>query len=210
MRRFVPATALLLGLIGASAASAAPTIDLSRLPERCRSVAQIPTSARSADPAFGARVSAASCSADEALSKVPVSDSDATIQAMDAAAAPSLAMLDDVIAKGDSRWKFVAQYAKADLLFGMQSRVRSSIPPIGLDTPLDTARQIEQRHTVLEPKLTRWNTAATNALQSATDIARGDPEVVRSNPIIQTMLLRTQLELQPSPGVAPGVEPSRK
>src|SRR5690348_644106 len=91
--------AALTSKAGAAIASP-PGVDLSSLPQDCEAVAEIPASATIADPAFSARVSAATCDIDTAVAPVPLNDSDASIRALDAATVPVLATLDEVASQG--------------------------------------------------------------------------------------------------------------
>lgn len=95
-----------------------------QLPARCRPLAVVPPSARSSDPDLAAHVSVANCLAEEAMAGLVLGPDPASIAALDAAAAPSLAILDDVLEHGDVRWEPVADAAKADLFYGMVVRLR--------------------------------------------------------------------------------------
>src|SRR5258706_14290329 len=77
-------------------------IALGNVPPQCRSVSEIPRSARTAEPAFSARVSAASCMAEAAPADPTLKDDDASIRRTDQVAAPLVATLDDVSSHGDS------------------------------------------------------------------------------------------------------------
>jgi hypothetical protein len=142
------------------------------LSARCRALAVVPPSARISDPDFAAHVSVANCMAEEAMSGLALRPDSASIAALDAAAAPSLAILDDVLEHGDARWELVADAAKADLWFGMVVRMR-----IVTNDPDD------QRE--LEAKLAPWLDDATQATREANDLAGreplGDDPVFREN-----------------------------
>jgi hypothetical protein len=174
-------------------ALATPPVDLAAVPARCSAVAQIPRSARTADPAFAARISTAMCMVDVALGGIPLRDDDDSIRAVDAATAPVLATLDDVIAKGSAEWKVVALYMKSDLLFGFEARLRDSIPAITAQTSLAAAQAIERRHTELEPKLAPWDARARSAIERVVGLARENPRLARENPALATMLGRAEL-----------------
>jgi len=182
------ATVLSLVLV-ASPVLAAPSaaIDLAKVPQQCRAVSAIPRSAAIAAPAFSARVSAASCMADGVLADRTLVDDEASIARADAAAAPLMATLDDVVAHGDAREQLVAEYTRGNLLFGLQSRLRASIPPINDQTSLKAAQAIEQRHAMLEPKLARWNSRAIDAFRRVVAIAQANPNVLTRDPVAQYM-----------------------
>ena len=174
-------------------ALAAPPLDLAAVPARCSAVARIPRSARTADPAFAARISAATCMVDVALAGVPLRDDDDSIHAVDAATAPILATLDDVVAHGSPEWKAVALYMKSDLLFGFEARLRASIPAITPQTSLEAAQAIERRHTELERKLAPWDARARSAIEQVIGLARENPRLTSENPALAAMLGRAEL-----------------
>src|SRR5258706_15501054 len=119
-------------------------------------------------------------------------DNDASIKAVDAAARPIIATLDEVIAHGDANWQMIALYMKGDLLFGLQARLRSTIPPVTPQTPLEAAQAIERRHDALEPKLEHWGAEATATLRQFSALARANPQVVGASPVLQSMAQRTE------------------
>jgi len=188
------AAAIAVSLLASSAAADpyAP-LDVSKLPEPCRKVAEIPRSTRSADPALSARISAASCEVDIALAGLRLSDDDASIAATNVASGPIIATLDEVIARGQAHWQMLALYVKGDLLFGLEARLRSTIPAITQATPLAAAQAIEHRHDVLEPKLARWDAGANAAFRQFTELAQANPQLVASNPVLGHMLERVAI-----------------
>jgi hypothetical protein len=171
----------------AGAAFASPPLDLSSLPKDCEAVAEVPASATIADPAFSARVSGATCEIDSALSPVPLNDSDASIRALDSATAPVLARLDDVAARGGAKWQIISAYWKADIVLGLQTRLRAAIPPIGAKATLEHASQIERRHQALEHKMEPWDARATADFRRVTELARANPGVANADPVMQYM-----------------------
>jgi hypothetical protein len=184
-------------------AAAAPALDLSTLPQRCREVAAIPRSSRIADPALSARVSAATCVVDRAVAGMPLTDGDASVQALDAATAPIIATLDEVAAHGGPEWQIVALYMKADILFGLATRLRSSIPLIDQNTSLEAAADIQHRHEALEVKLVPWVTRATAAFGQVAELARANPRVANADPVMKYMVG----EATQYTGMAQGAEP---
>jgi len=188
------AALLSVALLSSSAiAEPSSTIDLSRVPRQCRAVAEMPRSAKLVEPALSARVSTASCLAEVTLPRVPATEKEASIQSLDAAAAPIIALLDEVIAHGNPETQVVAEYTKGDLLLGLETRLRESIPPITPATSVASATEIERRHRRLEPKLARWNTDATNAFQRITELARENPKLANENPVLGYMVHEAEL-----------------
>jgi hypothetical protein len=173
---------------GASQSHAAQPINLATVPERCQPVAEVPHSARTAEPALSARVSAASCMAEQMLAGLPLTDDDASIQRANEATAPIIATLDEVIAEGDPSAQLVAAYTKGDLLFGLQQRMREAVPPMTSRMTLASVKDIEQRHRALEPKLSPWRRAGTVAFLRVLATARDNPKLSNGNPVVQYMI----------------------
>lgn len=144
---------------GAPGHSPVRPLVVSSLPTRCRALTVVPPSARISAPELAAHVSVASCMAEEAMSGLALWPDAASIAALDAAAAPSLAMLDDVIEYGDARWMLVAEEAKADLLFGMIVRMR-----VVTDDPGDRE--------ALDAMLAPWLNEATQVTRDANGVTR--------------------------------------
>lgn len=185
-----PAAIVLSSILLSPAVSAAPArpLDLASVPERCRSVTEIPPSARTAQPALSARISAASCVSTLVLADVPLSDDDASIQRAEAVVAPAIATLDEVIAKGDPSTQVIAEYTKGDLLSGLEVRLRRSIPEITPGMSVEAAQVIEQRHRALEPKPEPWAKRASAAFRQVTTIAQANPAIMNDNPVVQYMV----------------------
>lgn len=172
---------------GAPGSNLVPPVDLN-VPERCQAVSQVPHSSRTAEPALAARVSAASCTAEQKLAGLPLTDSEASMQRVNDAVAPVIAALDEVIAQGDPYAQLVAAYTKGDLLLGLQERMRASIPPMTSQMSLQTVKDIEQRHRALEPRLSRWGKEGRTALLRVLATARDNPKLSRDNPVVQYMI----------------------
>jgi hypothetical protein len=187
-RGMAGAAAALITAASTATAETTPEFNLAVLPDQCRGVAQIPRSAQIVDPILAARISAVNCAAQDIFGSVQVSDSEASVHALDAASAPLFAALDDVVAHGSPKWKIQALYAKGDLLFGLQTRLRNSIPAMTADTSMDAARAIEQRHRALEALLEPWQTRARAAFAQLADIARANPPLASANPVLQYMV----------------------
>jgi len=169
-------------------AAPARSIDLANVPQQCRSVSEVPRSARTIEPALSARVSAASCMAEAALADRTLKDDDASIRRADTVTAPLIATLDDVASHGDPSTQVIAEYTKGDLLFGLEARLRETIPPITQQTSTGAAQTIEQRHRALEPKLVRWDREAIEAFRRIERIAQANPKVTDGNPVAQYMV----------------------
>jgi hypothetical protein len=177
MHRFIFAGIVSCLGLAATAASAAPATPpglapLPRtLPPRCQPVAQIPASARIPDPALGAHISVANCMAEVAMNALDVQPDAASIARFDAAVAPSLAMLDNVIRVGGPYWNVIAEDARRDLYVGMIVRERQSVT--------DAASRED-----LEARLGPWQDGAARSIDAIAALARSNPELARRNAVI--------------------------
>lgn len=142
---FVPTTALADGAL--------PPLDV---PAQCADVATAPASATVPQPALGARISLATCQAELRFDKLHLAPDDASIAAMNDAAAQSFALLDQVIQSNDPELAPIAQRAKTDLHVAMAVRMRNSIPAITMTTVGQALADHDQAHAALEPKLHAW------------------------------------------------------
>lgn len=102
-------------------------IDLTETPERCHAIAK-----RAGTPnvraALSARISLASCIADARFSELQLIDGQESITEVEAAAAGSFALLDEVVAAAsDPVTKVMATHAKAQLLHVMINRMTQTV-----------------------------------------------------------------------------------
>lgn len=139
-------------VISSSSAFANPLAPLpAKLPNNCASLAVVPASATIPGPTLAAHVSVANCLAEAAMNALTISPDALSISRLDAAVAPSVAILDDVISTGDPYYKKVAQEAKLDLYDSMivrerASRTKSDVASIdALETKLDPWRALADR-----------------------------------------------------------------
>jgi hypothetical protein len=109
---------------------------------------------------------------------VPAPD-DASIARLNAAVAPSMALLDSVIGAGDPYWIIVAQDAKRGLYVGMLVRERASLRDADFH-----ARD------ALEVKLAPWLTEASRATVAITQLGRSDPELAKRDPLVAGIVSR--------------------
>jgi hypothetical protein len=111
----------------------------------------VPASATIPGPALAAHVSVANCLAEAAMNALTISPDALSISRLDAAVAPSVAILDDVIAAGDAHYRTIAEAAKLDLYDSMivrerASRTKSDVASIdALETKLDPWRALADR-----------------------------------------------------------------
>ena len=118
---------LILAFAATTASANSGSFDVSSLPQECRAVAAVPVHRRDDGPLYAAMTSAASCAASVRMAQVKVEPTDASARALGDAVAPSLALLDQVIASGDRDSKIIALHAKGDLLSGIAIRLTGAV-----------------------------------------------------------------------------------
>jgi hypothetical protein len=133
-----------------------PLVARAQAPSDCAAVGTAPTSATIPQPALSAKISLALCQAESRFGSLQLAPDDASITAMNNAAAPSLQLLDQVIQSGDATYAPIATKAKAALLVAMAVRMRNSIPPVTMTTVGQALAEHDQAHAALEPKLAAW------------------------------------------------------
>jgi hypothetical protein len=142
---------VLASLCVAASAHASPArtaLEPQSLPAQCR-WAEVAPNAHIKRLVFAAKTSAADCSAIVALREATDSHTQAGAEALEAALAPSLALLDDTIANGALDSQIIATSAKADLLVGLDVYLAGSVSRVGTMTGADLAeylRRIDQAH----------------------------------------------------------------
>ena len=155
-------------------------INLTETPERCHPIAKR-AAAVNLVQALSARISLASCIADARFSALVLIDGQDSITAMDEAAAPSLAMLDEVAAASDPVTQVMATHAKAQLLQTMINRMTQTVL-VAADARPEAQALRETRRAIMQELLVPWR-ERTLALHSAIDeLARTHPTLVR-NPV---------------------------
>jgi hypothetical protein len=194
--RFIVALALMTGTIANAApqSSAAPQarapqqrpaqpapvqlapLDLTRVPEPCKPLAK-QALAQSLAAALTARVSLASCMADRALAPLALCDCGESILAVDTAAAPAIAVLDNVIEVGDPAMQVIAEHAEGKLYAGFAARLLATLPKPGPGAADTEMALRDLRKQTLEAQLAPWHEAAMAAFQHVVEIARAHPEV---------------------------------
>jgi hypothetical protein len=166
-------------------AAAAPTpapmihlapIDLSAVPDACKPLANQAQAPRLA-AALSARISLASCLADKAVAALSLCDCGASIQEVDAAAAPALALLDEAFNVGDAATQVIAAHAKGQLYTGFAVRLVGTLPPVSPGASDAETALRGMRAQTLEAQLAPWREAAAAAFQRALDTAKAHPEL---------------------------------
>jgi len=151
------ATLAPLALLVSAGAHAAPDPSALRplctagLPAQCQHLFEVPPSATIPHPEFAARVSVASCTASVAMNQLTLGPNLASTDKLEHAIAPSLLMLDDVIANGDAKSQDLARVTKSDLIDAMVVRMR-----IATNDPND--------HAGIEKRLAFWTDRASKVI----------------------------------------------
>lgn len=190
MSRFTISALVLCTSAGLASAAPAPPTGLAplptSLPPRCQPLAHVPASATIPGPTIAAHVSVANCLAEDAMNALSLSPSAASIAQLNAAVAPSLALLDGVIRTGDPYWELVAQDAKRDLYSSMIVRVRRTLPA-------DDA----SARASLEPRLTAWQASESRAETAMADLGRAHPDLARRDAVVAGIARRIPDQRKP-------------
>jgi hypothetical protein len=152
------------------------TIDLSAVPDSCKPLAN-QALAPSLAAALSARISLASCLADKAIASLQLCDCGASIQEIDAAAAPALALLDEAFNVGEPATQVIAAHAKGQLYTGFAVRLVGTLPAVNPGASDAEAALRGMRAQTLEAQLAPWREAAAAAFQRALEIAKAHPEL---------------------------------
>jgi hypothetical protein len=131
------------------------TIDVDAVPEQCRTLVQRADSEKLA-LALSARVSLALCSAAERMRAVALCDCQQSVTDLDAAVAPSFAILDEVQGAGEIVWQVIALHAEGELLAELAARVLATIPPPLPDTSPEAIALHDTRAKMLQPLVQPW------------------------------------------------------
>jgi hypothetical protein len=136
--------------------AAPPTAAAADIPDQCKGVATAPPSAEIAMPGLVAKVSLAYCGARLRFSALKIAPDDASIAALNEAAKPSFALLDEVIQANDPVASDMARRLRASLLIAMAVRIRDAVPPITPTTVGPQLAELLKMHDDLEPKIKPW------------------------------------------------------
>jgi len=169
------------------------------LPEACRALG---TSASSNRPtrALSARISLSSCLVEQKVKALVLCDCEQSVIELDAAAGPSLALLDEVISLGDPTQKILALQVRGDLLQSFATRILATVPAPVDSSPSALALR-EARLGLITPSMTPWIERSQAAYTELDRIARANPKLAK-NPAVLTAVRSSRAKLAQSPGVA--------
>ncbi len=126
------------------------------VPDACKGVATAPPSATITMPGLVAKVSLAYCGANQRFAALKLATDDASIAALNDAAKPSFALLDEVIQTDDQVATEMARRLRRQLLQSMAVRMRDTIPSITMQTVGQQLADLMKAHDDLEPKIKPW------------------------------------------------------
>lgn len=150
-------------------------VDPSAVPAACQPLAK---QALAAGPAaLSARISLAVCMADRAVASLALCDCGESLLAVDTAAEPALALLDEVIDAGDPASQAIAEHAEGELHAGFTVRLLATLPALRPDASPAEATLREMRRQTLDAQLAPWRDAATRSFQRVVELARAHPEL---------------------------------
>jgi hypothetical protein len=156
-------------------------IDLEKTPKECHPIAK-QAAAPALAVALAARISLASCLADVALAPLHLLDCEVSKLDVEAAAAPSFALLDETIAATpDLATQIIAEHAKAELYGNMLARMEATIPPSDGTDASNALRNI--RKGLLEAVLAPWREAKSISHDRVLALVKKDPKLEK-NPVV--------------------------
>jgi hypothetical protein len=168
-------------------------IDLANVPEACRSLAKQAV-AQIAPAAFPTRISLASCMAERAIEPLALCDCGESIAAIDAAVAPAVAVLDDVIAKADPATAMIAEHAEGQLYAGFATRLLATLPRPGTEASEAEIALHDVRKQGLDAQLAGWRDKAMTAFQRTVELAKAHPEVA-NRPVVAAAVRDSEQQL---------------
>jgi len=185
-----PAARATAGSARAPAAPAAPAaakspavnltpINLTETPERCHPIAKRAATTNLIQ-ALSARISLAGCIADAKFSELTLIDGQDSVTALDEAVAPSLAMLDEVVAAAASEpvTQVMATHAKAALYHSMMNRMVQTVTATDASPEAQTLK--ETRRQIVQGLLGPWRDKTRAVYSAVDDIAKANPTIIRN------------------------------
>lgn len=176
------------------------TIVVDDIPEACRSLGKVANSTSLAQ-ALSARISLASCLVDEKIRGLPLCDCEQSINDLNAAAAPSIALLDEAFSLGDPATKILARQALGDMLQSFATRVVSTVPAPADGSESASALR-ETRLQLIMPLVTPWFVRAQSAYMELDRIAREHPALAKNPAVLTAVRASRQKLAQGQGGVA--------
>ena len=181
-------------------------INLTETPERCHPIARRAGGANLLQ-SLSARISLASCIADAKFSELALIDGQASITEMDEVAAPSFAMLDEVVAAAaDPVTKVMATHAKALLRNVMINRMTQTVTTSAVTTSEAHALR-ESRRAIMQELLAPWRDRNREVYLAVDEIAKANPTIVK-NPVAVAAIRDSREQLQRSVAINAAAVPA--
>ena len=162
------------------------------LPEACRDLAKVAESP-SKNQALSARISLASCLADQRTKPLVLCDCEQSVNEVNEAIAPSLTLLDEVFANGDAVTQILARHTQGELLAGFAQRLLATVPPATSASPEAVALR-QTRLDLVMAMIQPWQARAQAAFAELDRIARANPQLAK-NPAVLAAVRATRAKL---------------
>lgn len=165
----------------AEARSRLPAIDLAQVPLRCRATA-VRANGSNLRLVMPARISLASCVFHEKVAVLALLDTQESVIALDQAAGPSLAYLDEVIARGEPAFQAIAHHAKGQLYTSMATRMRNTVPPSTDPRPEAVALR-DSRLAIVDAMIAPWRDQALDAHRAVVAVVGATPALAHDRSV---------------------------
>ena len=159
-------------------------IDLTTIPEQCRTIAK-QAGAATLSVALSARISLANCLADVKAAPLKLCDCEDSMLALDDAMKHSFELLDEVAVAGDEVTKIIAVRAKAELYQTMTTRMLATLPPPGGDE--SSIALHNARKAILDGLLGRWRNAAASSYERIVAIVKANPKLEKNQVVASAL-----------------------
>jgi hypothetical protein len=123
-------------------------------------------------------------------------DCEQSINDVNAAIDPSLAILDEVFLLGDPVTKILARHTQGEILSGFAQRMLATVPPAANSTPEAMALR-DTRVAMLQPLVQPWLARAQAAFAELDKIARTNPQLAK-NPAVLAAVRASRAKLAQS------------
>jgi hypothetical protein len=188
---------IILWLIAASTAAAdstidTPLVDMADVDAPCRSLAQIPHSAKISGPRYDAAISTANCMAMTRVDALALSPTTESANALQLAVAPALAILDRVIETADPEYRLIAEYAKADIFDSNAARMYATSTLSPQVDRTDVASH-QRDVTVLDQVTRPWLEEALACRREIARIVYMHPELATRDVVLARMVAKSRI-----------------
>lgn len=166
-------------------------IDVATVAPACQSLARQAVSP-SLPEALTSRITLARCMAEQAIAPLSLCDCGESIASIDAAVAPALAILDDVIEHAGPATQLMAEHTEGQLHDGFAARMTATLPRLGPEATEAEIALRDVRAQALDAQLAAWREAAQSAYQHVVEIAKAHPELTTRPPVAAAVRDSTQ------------------